>query len=73
MARQLTFILLFALRFQPDDPELIPASPFSDGDHLILLAFIAVVALVFGFEMLRTWRNTTEWRREARRRRREQQ
>jgi len=66
-------LLLFALRLEPDDVDLIPPSPFSDGDHLILFAFIAVVAAVFGFEMLRTWRNTTEWRREARRRRRELQ
>jgi hypothetical protein len=29
------------------------------------------VAAVFGFDMLRTWWNTNQWRREARRRRRE--
>jgi hypothetical protein len=28
-------------------------------------------AAVFGFDMLRTWWNTNQWRREARRRRRE--
>jgi hypothetical protein len=71
VATELMSILAFALRFQPDEPELIPHNPLSENDHLVLIAFLAVIGVVFAFEMLRTWRSTTEWRREARRRRRE--
>ena len=57
---------------QPDaEPVVLPPSPFSDGDFVILTAFVILVAVIFGFDMLRTWWNTNQWRREARRRRRE--
>ncbi len=63
---------LIALAQQPEDPEnLIPRSPLSDGDVIVFVSFIVIVALVFGFDMARTWWETTRWRREARRRRRE--
>ena len=63
---------LLALTLQPEDPEnLIPHRPLSDGDVIVLVAFIVIVGLVFGFDMARTWWQSTRWRREARRRRRE--
>ena len=65
--------LLFALSLDPDEAELIPRNPLSDGDHLVLIAFIAIVGMALGYELFRTWWNTNEWRREARRRRRELQ
>jgi hypothetical protein len=63
---------LVALLLQPDDePTDAPVSPVSEGDILILGAFAIVVGIVFGFDLLRTWWDTNEWRRDARRRRRE--
>jgi len=71
VAAHVMSIILFALRLQPEEGALLPSNPFSDGDHVVLIAFIVVIGLVFGFEMFRTWWSTTEWRREAKRRRRE--
>lgn len=63
---------LIALLAQPDDPPPdVPQSPLSEGDILLFTLFVVVVAVVFGFDMVRTWWETNEWRREARRRRRE--
>ena len=63
---------LIALVLQPDDePAPLPHSPLSEGDLLIGVAFVVIIAAVFGFDMIRTWWETNEWRREARRRRRE--
>jgi hypothetical protein len=61
---------LFALSWQPEDATLT-SSPFSEGDVLIVIAFVVVVAGVFGFDMVRTWWETNEWKRDARRRKRE--
>jgi hypothetical protein len=63
--------LLVASSLQPDEPATLPPSPFSEGDVLLLIAFVVVVAGVFGFDMVRTWWETNEWRRDARRRKRE--
>jgi hypothetical protein len=63
---------LVALILQPeDDPAVIPASPLSDGDVAVFVVFIVVIAAVLGFDMIRTWWNTNEWRRRPRRRRRQ--
>ncbi len=64
---------LIALVVQPEDdvPDGPPPSPISDGDWLIFLLFVAVVATVFGFDMMRTWWETNQWKRDARRRRKE--
>jgi hypothetical protein len=59
---------LIALTLQPDD---VPHSPLSDNDVILFGAFVVIVALMFGFDMARTWWETTRWRRDARRRRRE--
>jgi hypothetical protein len=60
-----------ALALQPDDYVTLPSSPFSDGDFLVFAVFVVVVALVFGYDMLRTWWETNQWKRDARRRRKE--
>ncbi len=60
---------LVALTLQPeDDPAPIPPSPLSDGDVAVFAAFIVIIAAVLGFDMIRTWWNTNEWRRRPRRR-----
>ncbi|HEY2904676.1 MAG TPA: hypothetical protein VGJ29_02190 [Vicinamibacterales bacterium] len=61
---------LVALTLQPEDDPVPPASPFSDGDIAVFAAFIVIIAAVLGFDMIRTWWNTNEWRRRPRRRRR---
>jgi hypothetical protein len=61
---------LIALTLQPEDDD-VPHSPLSDNDVILFGAFVVIVALVFGFDMARTWWETTRWRRDARRRRRE--
>jgi hypothetical protein len=61
---------LVALTLQPEDAEA-PGSPLSEGDVILFGAFVVIVAVVFGFDMARTWWETTRWRRDARRRRRE--
>lgn len=48
---------------------MLPSNPLSDGDTLIFAAFVVIITAVFGFDLLRTWWNTNQWRREARRRR----
>jgi hypothetical protein len=62
---------LVALSLQPDEDSAPPVSSFSDGDIAVVAAFAILVAVVFGFDMVRTWWDTNEWRRDARRRRRE--
>jgi hypothetical protein len=63
---------LTALMLQPaDEPAVLPPSPLSDGDLVIAAAFVIIIGVAFGFDMFRTWWDTNEWRREARRRRRE--
>ena len=57
---------------EPDEPEFIPKSPIGESEMYLLLAFGAAVIGVFAFDMIRTWWETNRWRREARRRRREQ-
>ena len=61
---------LVALTLQPEDSDVPPGS-LTEGDVILIVAFVAIVALVFGFDMARTWWETTRWRRDARRRRRE--
>ena len=38
---------------------------------LLFVLFVVVVASVFGFDMMRTWWETNQWKRDARRRRKE--
>ena len=61
---------LIALALQPGDAEA-PQSTVGEGDVILLASFVVILALVFGFDMARTWWETTRWRRDARRRRRE--
>jgi len=61
---------LVALTLQSEDSDAQPGA-FGEGDVILFVAFVAVIALVFGFDMARTWWETTRWRRDARRRRRE--
>jgi hypothetical protein len=37
------------------------------GNHSLFSTFDVLVAAVIGFDMLRTWWKTNEWRRRARR------
>jgi hypothetical protein len=63
---------LVALALQPDDePAVLPSNPLSEGDVLVFLAFVIIIAIVFSFDMIRTWWETNRWRRDARRRRRD--
>jgi hypothetical protein len=41
--------------------------PLVAASLLLLLAFVLAVAGVFGFDLARTWWETNEWRRDARR------
>jgi hypothetical protein len=59
-----------ALALQPEDAD-VPQSTVGEGDAFLFASFVVVLALVFGFDMARTWWETTRWRRDARRRRRE--
>ena len=59
------------LFLQPDEPVTLPPSPFSDGDLAVFAAFVIIVVGVVGFDMVRTWRETNQWKRNARRRRKE--
>jgi hypothetical protein len=61
---------LVALTLQPEDSDTPPVA-VGEGDVILFVAFVAIVVLVFGFDMARTWWETTRWRRDARRRRRE--
>jgi hypothetical protein len=63
--------LALSLWWQPEEPVTLPSSPFSEGDVLLFIALVLVVAGVFGFDMVRTWWETNEWKRDARRRKRE--
>jgi hypothetical protein len=63
---------LFALVLQPEEPVVLPPNPLSEGDVLLFVVFVLVVAAAFGFDMARTWWETNEWKRDARKRRREQ-
>jgi hypothetical protein len=63
--------MVTALTVQPEEPVTLPTSPLSEGDILLFVAFVLVVAAVFGFDMMRTWWETNRWRRDARRRKRE--
>jgi hypothetical protein len=63
---------LVAFSLQPEeDPGSHSASSFSDGDMAIVGAFAILAVAVFGFDLWRTWWDTNQWRRDARRRRRE--
>jgi hypothetical protein len=62
---------LFLLALQPEEA-VLPSNPISDGDIVLLVAFVLVVGAVFAFDMIRTWWDTNAWKRDARRRRREQ-
>jgi hypothetical protein len=66
-------VLLLALALQPAEEEyaVLPQSPLSEGDLLLFVGFIAILAVVFGFDMMRTWWDTNQWKRDARRRRRQ--
>lgn len=64
---------LIALTLQPDEePVVLPSNPLSQGDTVLFVAFILIVAIVFGIDMVRTWWETNQWKRDARRRRRDQ-
>jgi hypothetical protein len=56
----------------PDEDDAPPESPIGEGEILIFLAFAVVIGSVFAFDMIRTSWETNRWRREERRRRREQ-
>jgi hypothetical protein len=62
--------LLLAAAQQPESD--IPQSPISESDALLFAGFVLVVGAIFAFDMVRTWWETNAWKREARRRRREQ-
>ncbi|MGH7488032.1 MAG: hypothetical protein ACRD2I_07835 [Vicinamibacterales bacterium] len=62
--------LLLALALQPEELSDLPSNPLSEGDLLLIAAFVLLIAGVLGFDMVRTWWDTNKWRRDARRRRR---
>lgn len=63
--------LVIALTLQPDEPEVIPSNPLNEGDAVVFIAFLVIIAVVFSVDMVRTWWETNQWRRDARRRRRD--
>jgi hypothetical protein len=60
-----------ALTLQPEDEPSIPQSALSDGDLVVAAVFVVIIVIALGFDMIRTWWETNQWRRDARRRRRE--
>ena len=65
--------VLIALALQPqgEDYVVLPPSPFSEGDLALFISFVVILGVVFSFDMIRTWWETNQWRRDARRRRRD--
>ena len=63
----------YALAVQPpaDDYVVLPSSPLSEGDVILFAAFVVILAVVFGYDMIRTWWKTNQWKRDARRKRRQ--
>ena len=59
--------LLVALAWQPEEPP----TPLSQGNAIVFGAFLLIVVIVFGYDMARTWWESNEWKRDARRRKRE--
>ena len=59
----------FALALQPpaDDYVELPSSPFSEGDLALFITLVVILVVVFSFDMIRTWWETTRWKREGRR------
>ncbi len=64
-------LALFALALQPpgEDYAVLPTSPFSEGDLALFITFVIILAAVFSFDMIRTWWETNQWKREGRRKR----
>jgi hypothetical protein len=62
---------IVALALQPDEEPNANHGPLSDGDLVVAAVFAIVVVGVLGFDLVRTWWQTNQWRRDARRRRRE--
>ena len=63
-------IITMALFYQPEDadvPESAPTSAFGTTAFVVLGVSIAAI---FAFDVIRTWWQTNEWRRELRRPRR---
>jgi hypothetical protein len=62
-----------ALLLQPDGSgdTMASWSPFDHGEVEIIIALCFAIAGIFAFDMIRTWRETNRWKREARRRRRD--
>jgi hypothetical protein len=61
----------FALLLQPEDDGPAPLLGLSSGEATLLVAFVAIIGGVFAIDMFRTWRETNQWRREERKRRRQ--
>lgn len=62
-----------ALALQPagEDYVVLPPNPLSEGDLVLFGAVVLILGVVFFFDMIRTWWTTNQWRRDARRQRRE--
>ena len=63
-------IITMALFFQPEDAEDADPGPSSDLGSSVFVLLAASIAAIFAFDVIRTWWQTNEWRREARRPRR---
>ena len=66
-------LAMIGLSVQPpgEDYVVLPSSPLSEGDVLIFAGFLVILAVVFGYDMLRTWWETNRWKRDERRKRRQ--
>ena len=64
-------IVTLALFFQPEEGAVDDRAPFvSEMGSPLFILIIALIAAIFAFELIRTWWQTNEWRREQRRQRR---
>ena len=70
-ARRVIVLLALALQPPADDYVVLPSSPLSEGDVILFAVFIVILAVVFGYDMVRTWWETNRWKRDARRKRRQ--
>jgi hypothetical protein len=63
-------VITLALFYQPEDTDVPDVAPASDFGMSVFVLLAVSIAAIFAFDVLRTWWQTNEWRRELRRPRR---
>ena len=65
-------IFTLAMFLQPEQEDAVDDRPpfVSEIGSPLFVLIVAVIAAIFAFDVIRTWWQTNEWRRERRRQRR---